>query len=47
LESLRPPRVKDNRHEHQYVSLEEVQKLLAVKVDESDLALLRNKDGAA
>jgi integrase len=47
LESLRPPRAKDIRGEHEYVTLEEVLKLLAVPHQDGDLALLRDKAAAA
>ncbi|HEX9090995.1 MAG TPA: site-specific integrase [Anaerolineales bacterium] len=47
LESLRPPRVRDVSDEHEYVSLEEVLRLIAVPHEEDDLALLRDKAATA
>ncbi|MDD5368051.1 MAG: site-specific integrase [Anaerolineaceae bacterium] len=47
LESLRPPRNKDAQGEHEYVTLDEVLKLLAVSHSDGDLALLRDKAAAA
>jgi integrase len=47
LESLRSPRVRDTNDEHEYVSLEEVLRLIAVPHEEDDLALLRDKAAAA
>lgn len=47
LESLRSPRVRETTDEHEYVSLEEVLQLTAISHDEEDLALLRDKAGAA
>lgn len=47
LESLRPPRVRESSNEHEYVSLEEVLRLVAVPHEDDDLALLRDKAAAA
>ena len=47
LESLRPPRNKDAQGEHEYVTLEEVLKLLSISHPDSDLALLRDKAAVA
>jgi integrase len=47
LESLRAPRARETSDEHEYVSLEEVNKLIAIPNDEDDLALLRDKAAAA
>jgi integrase len=47
LESLRPPRVRESSAEHEYVSLEEVLRLVAVPHEDDDLALLRDKAAAA
>jgi integrase len=47
LESLRPPRIRKARDEHEYVSLEEVKQLIAIPYGEEDIALLRDKAAAA
>jgi integrase len=47
LESLRPPRVREFSNEHEYVSLEEILRLVAVPHKDDDLALLRDKAAAA
>jgi len=47
LESLRPPRNKDAQSDHEYVTLDELLKLLAVPHDDGDFALLRDKAAAA
>jgi integrase len=47
LESLRSPRIRDTTGEHEYVSLEEVKRLITIPNDEDDLALLRDKAAAA
>ena len=47
LESLRAPRIRDTKDEHEYVSLEEVLQLTAVRHEEGDLSLLRDKAAAA
>jgi integrase len=47
LESLRAPRVRESNEEHEYVSLEEVKRLISVRVEEGDLSLLRDKAAAA
>jgi len=47
LESLRSPHVRDTNNEHEYVSLEEVLRLIAVPHEEDDLALLRDKAATA
>jgi len=47
LESLRAPRIRDTKDEHEYVSLEEVLQLTAIPHDENDPALLRDKASAA
>lgn len=47
MESLRPPRVSESSNEHEYVSLEEILRLVAVPHKDDDLALLRDKAAAA
>ncbi len=47
LESLRPPRNKNTKSEHEYVTLDEVLTLIEVPLEGSDLALLRDKSAAA
>ena len=47
LESLRSPRVRDTNDEHEYVSLDEVLQLTAVRHEVGDLSLLRDKAAAA
>lgn len=47
LESLRPPRVREFSTEHEYVSLEEILRLVAVPHEDDNLALLRDKAAAA
>jgi len=47
LESLRPPRVRESSNEHEYVSLEEVLRLVAILHEVDDLALLRDKAATA
>ncbi|MFZ2098720.1 MAG: site-specific integrase [Anaerolineales bacterium] len=47
LESLRSPRIRESSNEHEYVSLEEVLRLIAVPHEEDDLALLRDKAATA
>jgi integrase len=47
LESLRPPRVRESSNEHEYVSLEEVLRLVATPHEVDDLALLRDKAAVA
>jgi len=47
LESLRTPRIRESSNEHEYVSLEEVLRLVAVPHEDDDLTLLRDKAAAA
>jgi integrase len=47
LESLRAPRVRDAKDEHEYVSLEEILQLTVIPHDENDIALFRDKAAAA
>lgn len=47
LESLRPPRVRESSDEHEYVSLDEVLRLVVIPHEDDDLALLRDKAAAA
>jgi integrase len=47
LESLRPPRIRESGTDHEYVLLEEVMRLIAVPLEDDDLALLRDKAAAA
>ena len=47
LESLRTPRTRESSNEHEYVSLEEVLRLISVPHEDDDLALLRDKAASA
>ncbi len=47
LESLRSSRIRENSDEHEYVSLDEVLRLVAIPHEDDDLALLRDKAAAA
>ncbi len=47
LECLRPPRIRETNNEHEYVSLEEVLQLTAIRHEVGDLSLLRDKAAAA
>ena len=47
LESLRTPRIRESSNEHEYVSLEEVLRLVSVPHEEDNLALLRDKAAVA
>lgn len=47
IDALRPPRSVEPPADHEFVTLAEVQQLMAMPIDEDDLALRRDQAGAA
>ncbi len=47
IDALRPPRGIEPPHDHQFITMEDVQRLIALEIDEDDLALRRDQAGAA
>lgn len=47
IDALRPPRGVEQPHDHQFITLDDVQKLTTLKIDNDDLALRRDQAAAA
>jgi integrase len=47
IDALRPPRGIEPPHDHQFINVEDVQRLIAIEINEGDLALRRDQAAAA
>jgi integrase len=47
IDALRPPRSVESPAEHEFITLDEVQRIIALPIDEHDLALRRDQAAAA
>jgi len=47
IDALRPPRGIESPHDHQFITVEDVQQLIALEINEGDLALRRDQAAVA